>query len=454
MALSTQPYKGARDFYPEDKRIMKYMWSRVREVAERFGYEEYDAPILEPTDLYLAKGNQEIIDNETYSFTDRGERKVTIRTEMTPSVSRMVAAKRQELAYPVRWYSIPNLWRYERPQRGRLREFWQPNFDLFGVEGVEGDHEILLLADTVMRGFGAEREEYAIHLNSRKLVDELFGGYLGLDHTQSETLIRLIDKFRKLEYAEFLARADAILTPTQKEQGVLDALQHLLKARSPGDLPAGFGTNPAVLRLKQLMDMLAESRVTNAKFDITLMRGFDYYTDMVFEVFDADPENNRAMFGGGRYDGLVGLFGVEPVPTVGFALGDATLQNFLTSHDLLPKLHTETDAYAVLVESGSGNMYERSLKVITELRRMGLNVAVDITGRKMDKQIRTAVKKGIRYVIFIGDAELASGQYKLRNLADGSEETHGLERIVSIARDRRHDGEQVSADTDDDLLDV
>ncbi len=454
MALSTQPYRGARDFYPEDKRVMKYMWSRVREAAERFGYEEYDAPILEPTELYLAKGNQEIIDNETYSFIDRGERKVTIRTEMTPSVSRMVAAKRQELAYPVRWYSIPNLWRYERPQRGRLREFWQPNFDLFGVEGVEGDHEILLLADTVMRGFGAEREEYTIHLNSRKLVDELFGGYLGLDHTQSETLIRLIDKFRKLEYAEFLARADAILTPTQKEQGVLDALQRLLKARSPGDLPAGFEMNPAVLRLRQLMDMLAESRVTNAKFDITLMRGFDYYTDMVFEVFDADPENNRSMFGGGRYDGLVGLFGVEPVPTVGFALGDATLQNFLTSHDLLPKLHTETDAYVVLVESGNGNMYERSLKVITELRKMGLNVAVDITGRKIDKQIRTAVKKGVRYVIFIGDAELASGQYKLRNLADGSEETHGLERIVSIARDRRHDNEQVSADADGDLLDA
>src|SRR6201999_4063930 len=141
--------------------------------------------------LYLAKGNQEIIDQETYTFTDRGGRMITIRTEMTPSVGRMVAARRQELAYPLRWYSFPNLWRYERPQRGRLREFWQPNFDLFGIEGVEGDHEIILLADQIMRGLGARHDMYTIQISSRKLIDDLFGGYLGLDNTQRDTLIRL-----------------------------------------------------------------------------------------------------------------------------------------------------------------------------------------------------------------------------------------------------------------------
>jgi histidyl-tRNA synthetase len=182
------------------------------------------------------------------------------------------------------------------------------------------------------------------------------------------------------------------------------------------------------------MDMLAGSRVTNAVFDITLMRGFDYYTDMVFEVFDTDPENNRAMYGGGRYDGLVGLFGVEPVPTVGFAMGDVTLQNFLESHDLLPKLQPETDAYVVLI---GDNMYEKAQPRLTELREMGLNIAVDSTGRKMDKQIKTAVKKGLQYAIFIGEAELASDQYKLRNLADSTEETHSLQRIVSLIKDRR-----------------
>ncbi|HSX31144.1 MAG TPA: histidine--tRNA ligase [Candidatus Saccharimonadales bacterium] len=451
MALSTQPYKGARDFYPEDKRIQKYMFKKLREVSERFGYEEYDAPILEPTDLYLSKGNQEIIDEQTYTFADRGGRSVTIRTEMTPTVSRMVAARRQELAYPVRWYSIPNLWRYERAQRGRLREFWQYNADIFGVEGVEADHEIVLLADQILQSYGAKRDMYTIYLSSRKLVDELFAEYLGLDNTQKDTLVRLIDRMKKLPYESFVAQADAILTPTQRDGGTLDRLLALLKITKLEQLPEGFAGKPSVLSLKQLLTMLQEGRVTNAKFDVTLMRGFDYYTDMVFEVFDTDPENNRSMFGGGRYDGLVGLFGVEPVPTVGFAMGDVTLQNFLESHELLPKLHTEIDAYVVLI---GDTMYDRAQSVLAELRRMGLTVAVDSTGRKLDKQIKTAVKKGIHYAVFVGDAELASGQFKLRNLADGTEETHGLERIVSIAKDRRRTNETPTAgeDEDGDLL--
>jgi len=430
-------------------RLQEYMFRKIREISERFGYEKINAPILEPTELYLSKGNQEIIDEQTYTFTDRGGRSVTIRTEMTPTVSRMVAARRQELAYPVRWYNTPNLWRYERTQRGRLREFWQPNFDLFGVEGVEGDHEIIMLADQIMQSYGAKRDMYTIHISSRKLIDELFGSYLGLDNTQKETLIRLIDRMKKMPYESFMAQIDALLTPTQRDNGALDNLLQILKVTKLEQLPSGFGDNPAALRLKQLMGMLAEARITNAVFDITLMRGFDYYTDMVFEVFDTDPENNRAMYGGGRYDGLVAAFGVDPVPTVGFAMGDVTLQNFLESHELLPKLHTETDAYVVLI---GDNMYEKAQTVLAELRAMGLNVAVDSTGRKMDKQIKTAVKKGIHYAIFIGETELASGQFKLRNLADSTEETHGLQRIVSIAKDRRRHDETPASVDDDDLL--
>jgi histidyl-tRNA synthetase len=447
MSLSTQPYKGARDFYPEDKRLQKYLFNKMRETAERFGYEEYDAPILEPTDLFLSKGNQEIIDEQTYTFVDRGGRSVTVRTEMTPTVSRMVAGRRQELAYPVRWYSIPNLWRYERTQRGRLREFWQLNVDIFGIEGIEAEHEIIVLADQIMRSYGAKPEMYTIQVSSRQLTEDLFGNYLGLDKTQSDTLIRLIDRMKKLPYETFIAQVDALLTPTQREAGVLDTLVQLLKARKLSDLPAGFEAKPAVLRLKQLFSLLSESRVGNVAFDVTLMRGFDYYTDIVFEVADNDPENNRSMFGGGRYDGLVGVFGVEPVATVGFGMGDVTLQNFLESHNLLPQLHSETDAYVVLI---GDNMYEKALSTITELRHLGVNLAVDNSGRKMDKQIKTAVKKGLHYAIFIGETELASGQFTVRNLADGSEEKHSLARIVSIVRDRRYAGE-TPIDEDDDL---
>ncbi len=433
MALSTQPYKGARDFYPEDKRKQKYMFGVMRSVVERYGYEEYDAPILEPLELYASKTSDEIVNEQTYSFTDRGDRQVAIRPEMTPTVSRMVAGRRQELAYPARWYSIPNLWRYERPQRGRLREHWQLNVDIFGVSGIEADHEVILVADEIMQAYGAKREMYSIKLNSRKLMNSFLHDILGLDATQTPTMIRLIDKMHKLDHAEFVGQADALFTPSQREKGASDQLFAFLKTESLEELSEELQGHESVKELQQLFGLLRKSFVTNVVFDPTLMRGFDYYTDIVFEVFDADPENNRSMFGGGRYDSLVGLFGVDPVPTVGFGMGDVTLQNFLESHSLMPELRPETDIVAILI----GDVYEAAQSVIAELREMGVNVAVDATGRKADKQIKSAEKSGVHYVLFIGEKELADEQYALKNLQTGEEERHGIQRIVSIVKDYR-----------------
>lgn len=433
MPLSTQPYKGTRDFYPEDKRLQNYLFSSISKTCELFGYEQYDAPVLEPTELYLAKGNEEIVQEQTYTFNDRGNRSVTMRTEMTPSVSRMVAARRQDLPYPLRWYSLPNLWRYERPQKGRLREFWQPNIDLFGVAGVEGDQEIIQVADAIMLGFGAKRDMYMIRLNSRALTNFITQEYLGLDSVQASTLIRLVDRMHKLDKAEFKGLLEAVFSPSQREAGLVAKFDQILAAKTMKDLPDEVSSQPSAMRLAALTELIKGLGITNAAFDPTLMRGFDYYTDMVFEVFDNDPDNNRAMFGGGRYDGLVGQFGVEPIPTVGFALGDVTLLNFLESHGLLPKLASKTDIYAIPV----GGTYERSQVVLSKLRDDGVNVAVDPTGRKADKQLKTAIKKGIPYVMFIGEQELDSQQFKLKNLAAGSEETHSLDRIISIVKDQR-----------------
>ena len=433
MRLSTQPYKGARDFYPEDKRVQKHMFDTIRKVVERFGYEEYDAPILEPTELFASKTSDEIVNEQTYTFVDRGQRNVTIRTEMTPSVSRMVAGRRQELAYPVRWYSIPNLWRYERPQRGRLREFWQLNVDIFGISGTEADHEAILVADNILQTFRAKRSMYTIKLNSRKLMDALFRDYLKLDETQARTLGQLVDRMHKMEYAEFTGLAESLFQPHQREEGEPQLLFSFLGVQTLAELPEQLQSHPSVLELQKLMDLLAASGITNCEFDPTLMRGFDYYTDIVFEVFDTDVQNNRAMFGGGRYDGLVGLFGVEPVPTVGFGMGDVTLQNFLESHKLLPAIRPETDVYVILI----GDVYQRCQKVFRDLRGLGVRLAVDCTGRKPDKQIKTAVKKGIHYALFIGEKELADEQYVLKNLITGKDEKHGLERMVSIIKDYR-----------------
>ncbi len=433
MSLSTQPYKGARDFYPEDKRLQKWMFSKWREVAELYGYEEYDAPILEPTELYASKTSEEIVNEQTYSFTDRGGRNVTIRTEMTPSVSRMVAGQRQELAYPLRWYSIPNLWRYERPQRGRLREFWQLNVDLFGVEGIAADFEMIQVSNSIMKSFGAKPSMFTIKINSRKLTNYIFEEYFKLDDVQVETLIRLIDKMHKIDRGEFSAKLDAVLAPSQREDGTEDRIFELLEVKTIDQLPEAVQTHESVQSLRQLLELAAAGGITNIEFDVTLMRGFDYYTDIVFEVNDTHPENNRSMFGGGRYDGLVGLFGVETIPTVGFGMGDATLYNFLLLHELMPNLTSDIDVYVILI----GDVYAKSQKIVDLLREMEINTAVDISSRKMDKQLRSASKKGVRYVLFIGEQELETGQYKLKDLQTGNEEVHSLERLASMIKDRR-----------------
>jgi histidyl-tRNA synthetase len=431
--LSLQPYKGARDFYPEDKRLQKYMFKKMRQAVEAYGYEEYDAPILEPLELYLAKSGEEIVNEQTYAFEDRGGRKVAIRPEMTPTVSRMVAAKRQELAYPLRWYSIPNLWRYERPQRGRLREHWQLNVDIFGLDDLSAELEIISAADNILKKFGAKRSMYEIRINSRELIDYILKSYFGFDSVQSYSLAKLIDRMAKMDRAAFSMQIDALCTPHQREEGIAERLMAILEVKKLSQLPAALQSQPAVQSLQHLLDMLEEAGVSNARYDAALMRGFDYYTGVVFEVFDTHPENNRSMFGGGRYDGLVGLFGVEPVPTVGFGMGDVTLQNFLESHDLLPPIRTETDLYVVLI----GDVTVKAQRTIRELRENGLRVAVDTTGRKAEKQIKTADKKGIHYVLFIGERELAEEIFVLRNIISGDEERHGIFRIISIVKDYR-----------------
>jgi histidyl-tRNA synthetase len=433
MSLSTQPYKGARDFYPADKRQQKFIFNTIRTVVERFGYEEYDAPILEPTDLYLAKGNQEIIDEQTYSFQDRGGRNVTIRTEMTPSVSRMVAAKRQELAYPLRWYSIPNLWRYERPQRGRSREFWQLNVDIFGVTGIEAEFEMIQITDQIFKAFGARSDSYEIKLSSRKLITSLMGDYLSLNDDVAIKLIRLIDRMKKLERGEFIKKLDEILPAEARAAGKTEKLLTVLDTKQLSDLPDQLRTNPSVAELEKLMALLKQAGVTNAVFDITLMRGFDYYTDIVFEVFDTNPDNNRSMMGGGRYDGLVGQFGVAPVATVGFGLGDATLANFLESQRLLPELGPETDLYVVLV----GEVFEKAQEALSELREQGINVAVDVTGRKIGDQFKTAEKKGIKYVLIIGEQDLAAGTFNLKNLETGEEQSVDAKNAAALLKNDR-----------------
>lgn len=432
MKISSQGYKGTRDFYPEDKRLQKWMFQTLRNAVERFGYEEYDAPVIESSDIYRLKGSQEIVNEQSYSFVDRGGRNITLRTEMTPSVSRMVAARRQHLVYPLRWYSIPNLWRYERPQRGRLREFWQLNVDIFGISTIEAEVEIIQIADAILQSFAAKRSMYEIRINSRKFMDNFLANYLNLDNVTSDTIRRLIDKKSKMSRDEFIANLEAVIPPLARDNNTIAIIENVLNSKTYKDMPEELRDDSSLGAVFDLIEKLKRVGIENAQFDPTLVRGFDYYTDIVFEIFDSNPNNNRSMYGGGRYDGLVELFGVEKVPTVGFGMGDVTLENFLRDNNLIPELTTETELCIILL---NGTTYFDVSKQIDMLREEGVNLAVDFSGKKLSKQLDNCHKKRIPYVIVVGENELKDNHYTLKNLRNGTESTHSLERVVSIVKD-------------------
>lgn len=442
-SLSSEPYKGTRDFYPEDMRRREYIFHTWRRVVKRYGYEAYDAPILEPLEIYAAKSGQELVNDQTYQFIDRGDRRVAIRPEMTPSVSRMIARRRQEIAYPARWYSIAQFMRYERPQRGREREFWQLNVDLFGANGAAPEAEIIGIGAELLKEFGAKQDMYQIRINNRKVINFMMAQFLGLDTVQAQMMIKLFDRKGKISHEAFRDQAIEIFG----ENGAKDGLQkiaQLLAAKNMADLPESIRDSDAVVEVQELFTLLEAQGIKNARFDITLMRGLDYYTGTVFEFFDTHPENNRALFGGGRYDGLVGLFGAEPVSAVGMAPGYTMTELFLESHKLFPEFYSETDIYAVVLKDAEVG----AAALAARLRSEGLSVELDMTGRKADKQLKTAIKKRVPYILFIGETELKSEVYPVKNVKTGDEQKLSFERIVATLRDKRSGRH----DDDDDFV--
>ena len=425
--LSTQPYKGTRDFYPEDMRIQRWMFDRMRELVKSYGYQEYDGPMLEPFELYAAKTGEEIVNQQLYWLMDRGERKLAVRPEMTPTLARMVAGKINELPRPVRWFSIPNLWRYERPQRGRLREHWQLNVDVLGGDTLLADAEILTLALDLIGGFGGAKH-VSVKVNNRRLMDHLFVKELGLAAEVALQITKAIDARAKIgeeAYAKWLS--DIGLGDVQKTR-----LERFFKssfAEIAKEMPS-----PGTDELQQLFQRLQESGVAeHVIFDATVMRGMDYYTGTVFEMYDNSPENRRAMFGGGRYDNLVGLFGNHKLSGVGFGMGDVTLRNFLETHALLPKFESTVDCFVSLPKAELRGAAE---KLARELRAKGLKTITPLSVDGFGAQLKLASKHGARFAVLFGDSEFKEGKALLKDLASGEQTAHELARLADEVRAR------------------
>jgi len=282
---------------------------------------------------------------------------------------------------------------------------------------------------------------FTIRINSRKLTSIIMADYLGLDAMQAHLMIKLMDRKSKIPKEAFEAEARQIFDASEADSG-FKKLVALSEAKSMAELPEKLLASSPIKQVQLLFTHLKEAGIKNAVFDVSLMRGFDYYTDIVFEVFDNDPQNNRSLFGGGRYDGLVGLFGAEAVPTIGFGMGDVTIADFLQTHELLPEIHSETDVYLVVI----GDVLRQAQGVAKLMRQEGVNVAVELLSKKPEKQIKTAVKKNIPFALFVGEQELNSERFSLKDLATQGEEALSLERVIARVLDRRNRGVKSRSD--------
>ena len=411
--LSTDSYKGVRDFYPADMAVQQYifdMWSRT---AESFGFERYDASILESSEIYKAKGaeNEEMVNEQTYTFTDRGDREVTLRPEMTPTVARMIAKKTRELSFPVRWYSIPNLFRYERPQKGRLREHWQLNCDIFGAVDFSADVEIIALAHQTLIDMGATPEMFEIRINDRKLMERMYLA-LGIDKEAIPAITRLNDRKDKIDAQTYRTELKEITGDGLLVEQVIMMLEN---SDEQSDVVIG----------------LQELGITNVVFDKSLARGVDYYTGTIFEIFDVSGENNRALLGGGRYDNLTSMFGGEPVSGIGFGMGDVTMRDFLETHNLLPSSIKNTAANVIIIPQ-SANENLSSQAIAHQIRQVGLSSSTDIGTQKVGKKISNASDKGANFVIVVGENEVATGNLTVKNLRSGEEQSGQLSELINF----------------------
>ncbi len=425
--ISTQPYKGTRDFYPEDMRLRNWFFGKIRETLENSAFDEYNGPMLESLDLYAAKSGEEIANKQTYNFTDRGNRCVAIRPEMTPTVARMVAGKMNDLSFPLRWFSIPNMYRYEATQRGRLREFWQLNVDIFGCDTYESDLEIIISAIRIMKAFGADEKMFTVRINNRRFFNDVIAAISGLDADNSKLVSKVIDHKNKVP-REVYEKELRDLGLSDAQTAKIDELYTMSVSEAVALCPDSVGA----MELRQLFDALDKLDLSKyCKFDFGIIRGLDYYTGTVFEVFDNAPENNRAMFGGGRYDNLVGLFVKNAkVSGVGYGMGDVTLENFLVTHGLVPEHFTAE--VKVLVTRFDDVPYEEYLMITDSLRSADITASVYLGSKKFGKQIDYAVKNSYTHVIIMGGSELAEGKVKIKDLNTREEYTVERSGLVSF----------------------
>lgn len=406
MASKIKTVKGTREFYPEQMFLRNFIFDKVRAASQMFGYQEWDGPFIETIDLYAAKSGEELVKKQSFTFEDRGGESVTLRPELTPSLARMIAAKQGELTFPVRWWSFGPFWRYESPQKGRSREFFQWNIDMLGVNSPEADAELIAVGATFLRSVGLGPERALIYVNNRRLMDSEFDA-LDIAPEKRLDVSNLVDRRTKMEPAKW----DTYGLELGLTQAQLDGLKAIL-----GNFDL-WKKSDELTRLFAALEVLGVSECV--KFDPNIMRGLLYYTGTVFEAFDTSGSLKRAIFGGGRYDNLLADVGGQPISGVGFAMGDVVIGIILQEAGLLPEF--EPSPAQVLVTVFDEDLWLESYKLAAELRDAGLKVMVFPEPAKLPKQFKFADKMKMKIAVTVGPDEAENGQAAVKNLSNGEQ---------------------------------
>jgi histidyl-tRNA synthetase len=406
MKPTIQTVKGTREFYPEEMALRNYLYAKARAASQAFGYQEWDGPFIEKIDLYAAKSGEELVRKQSFVFQDRGGEDVTLRPELTPSLARMIAARQGSLTFPVRWWSFGPFWRYESPQKGRTREFFQWNIDMLGVNSPEADAELLAVAATFLRSVGLDPRRAAIFVNNRRLMDSQFDA-LGIAPEKRLDVSNLVDRRSKMETDKW----DANALDLGLSQAQLDGLKDVL---ANFDL---WQQSDELVRLFAALEVLGVKEYV--KFDPNIMRGLLYYTGTVFEAFDQTGGVRRAILGGGRYDNLLADVGGQPLSGVGFAMGDVVAGIVLQEAGLLPAF--DPTPASVLVTVFDEKLWLNSYALAADLRQAGLNAIVFPEPVKLPKQFKYADKMKMRVVVTVGPDEADKGQVAVKNLLSGEQ---------------------------------
>ncbi|MCD4706982.1 MAG: histidine--tRNA ligase [Candidatus Sabulitectum sp.] len=427
MSLSTKPLSGMRQRLPCEFRIEKYVTETLRLCSVQAGFEEYDGPVIEPLALFAAKSGGELAGRQSYCFTDRGGREVILRPEMTPSLARMVAAQ-GELQLPVRWFSMPLCYRYERPQRGRVREFLQFNLDVLGSESLAAELEVILVLQGIMKSFDAPSSIYRIGWSSRRFMADALAR-CGVEQSLAGAVFSAVDKRDKMKPD---AWAELLLQACGGDSGAAEKVIALVSVEALSDqwLTDLMSGSSAFQEVVEFDELLRGVGVPGAIFSPGVVRGLDYYTGIVFELMDTGGENRRSLCGGGRYDNLAGLFGNKKISGVGFGLGVLTLTLFLETYGLISDTVKEAAAAEVYIAVASFEAVTGAGILAEFLRDKGIRVMTDVSGKKLGKQFSEASRYGIPFVVTVGSGEVKAGVYKMKNLSDGTVFTGSPEEIT------------------------